>query len=746
MKHSVGSRIVKAINWLVAALLATALVLVYWYAWRPLPQRSGSVETGVSQPVTVRFDSLGEPHIQAATEEDALFVQGYVTAQDRLWQMDGLRRVAAGDLAEIIGPSGLENDREARRLRMRRIAEADSQNLPPADRAALAAYSRGVNAFISTHLKNLPVEFTLLGYQPRPWSVVDSILVSLYMARNLTTTWRTDLMRRDMLRDGDPQKVAYLFPLRAGTEVQPGSNAWALAGSRTASGKPLLSSDMHLEYSLPGIWHMVHLQAPGLNVAGVALPGTPGVIVGHNQQIAWGVTNLQFDVQDLYIEKIDERTGRYVYRGQVLQARPEVELIRVKGRPATQMLTWVTRDGPLFVTENGDHLALRWVAQDSTIYQYPVLEFDKAQNWQQFTAALARFPAPAQNFVYADAAGNIGYHAAGKLPKRRGYTGGVPVDGSSGDFDWDGYIPFDELPSAYNPPRGMIVSANQDPFPSDFPYPVSGDFAPPMRSREILDALSARKDWRPEETLAVQKDVYSGLYHFLATQVVAAYEKGHTHTPQRDQVATLLKTWNGQMEKDLAAPFVMSLIYQRLRSAVADKASPGHGAAYAFTMAPAVVEQLLRQRPPGWFSHYDEVLRTALGDAVDEAVRIQGRDIRRWQYGNYLTVSINHPVMHQIPLIGKYFDIGPLPMSGSGTSIKQTSRELAPSERMNADTSDWDHSLLNILTGQSGQILSSHYQDQWPAYYAGRSFPMQFQRVQAVSTLEFRPLAAQQRP
>jgi penicillin G amidase len=738
MRHTPGSRIVTWINWTIAVVLIAALAVVYWYAWRPLAQRSGTVAAGVTQPVTVSFDRLGEPHIRAATLEDALFVQGYVTAQDRLWQMEGLRRLAAGELAEIIGPSGLENDRDARRLRMRRIAEGAYLNLPPNDRAALAAYARGVNAFLSSHRNNLPVEFTLLGFQPRPWSAVDSILVSLQMTRNLTTTWRNDLIKRDMMKEGDAQKVAVLFRTRAGNEVQPGSNAWAIAGSHTASGKPLLSNDMHLEYSLPGIWYMTHLQAPGLDVAGVALPGTPGVIVGHNQRIAWGFTNLQFDVQDLYIEKLDERTGRYLYRGQVEQAKPQLEIIRIKGQPASELLVWLTRHGPLFVTEGADRMALRWSVEDPTLFQYPVLEFDRAQNWQQFTAAMARFPGPGQNVVYADSDGNIGYHAIGKLPIRRGYDGDLPVDGSSGEFEWDGYIPFDQLPSAFNPPRGLIVSANQNPFAPDYAYPVNGNFAPPARSQQILDRLAAHNGWRAEQLLAVQTDIYSAWLQFLARQVVAAYDQRNAHNPGLDPAVALLRSWNGQMDKDWAAPFLISLVYQYVRTSVGESAAPGKGAAYEFTLAPAVVEHLLRTRPAGWFRDYDEMLLRALVDAVEEGTRIQGRDLKRWQYGNYLNVTINNPVTHQIPLIGKYFDIARVPMSGSSTSVKQTTRALAPSMRMDADTADWDRSLLNVTTGESGQILSSHYKDQWPDYYNGRSYPMQFRSVQAESTLVFR--------
>jgi penicillin G amidase len=262
MSHSALSRAVRITNSLIAGAVLAAMALAYWFVWRPLPQHSGSIKTRVSGPVLVRFDTHGVPHVRASNLDDALFAQGYVTAQDRLFQMDALRRLAAGDLAEVVGAAALESDRESRRLRMRRIAERAYLDLPAPDRAAMAAYARGVNAFVNSHLDNLPVEFRLLGYQPRPWSVVDSLLICLHMFRTLSTSWREDLLKYDLLAHGDAQKVDFLFPVRSGGEPPPGSNAWALAGSHTASGKPLLANDMHLEYGLPGIWYMSHLEAP----------------------------------------------------------------------------------------------------------------------------------------------------------------------------------------------------------------------------------------------------------------------------------------------------------------------------------------------------------------------------------------------------------------------------------------------------------------------------------------------------
>jgi penicillin amidase len=739
MSHSPLARIVRFVNILIVSFVVVALAAVYGLVWDPLPQRSGSIETPVAARAVVQFDARGVPHIAAGSLDDALFVQGYVTAQDRLFQMDALRRLAAGDMAEVVGAAALESDREARRLRLRRIAERAYVDLPAADRAAMAAYARGVNAFVDGHLEHLPLEFRVLGYQPRPWSVIDSLLICLHLYRDLSSSWRDALEKREMLAHGDARKVDFLFPARSSAEPPPGSNAWVISGAHTASGKPLLANDMHLEYGLPGIWYMTHLKAPGLDVSGVALPGVPGIIVGHNRRIAWGITNLGFYAQDLYIEKLDPRTGRYLYRGQVEQARLEREIIRVKNQSTVEMPVWVTRHGPLFASEGEVAMTLRWVAAEPGSVEYPFLDIDRAQDWTGFRAALERMPGPASNFVYADTDGNIGYQVAGKLPVRRGYAGDVPVDGSTGEFEWDGYIPFADLPSAFNPPGGIVATSNQDPFPAGYAYPVSGRFAPPYRAKQVRARLQSRQGWRAEEMLGVQCDVYSAFGKFLAGQLVAAYDRRQTRVTNLEDLIAALRGWNGQMEIRGSAPFLIALASAHVRAALAGNAAPGAAAHYDFPMSYAVVERLLRERPAGWFGDYDEMLLTALVDAVDEGERIQGRDHRRWQYGAYSKMAVANPVIHRIPWIGKYFDIAAVPMSGWAVTVKQVTSRLAPSMRMVADPDRWDRSLLNETIGQSGQVFSSHYRDQWDAYYAGRSFPMQFGKIDAASTLEFRP-------
>lgn len=734
-----SNRILKYINLSIAVLLVAGLVAVYWIAYRPLPQVSGSINAPIAQRATITRDALGVPHINAGNWEDAVFLQGFTTAQDRLWQMDTLRRLAAGELSEIIGTATLELDRDSRRLRMRRMAEEHYRTLPASDRAVFAAYARGVNYFIETHRDTLPLEFTMLRYRPRPWSAVDSLLAGLQMYRNLTTTWKDDIQKDVMLAGGDAAKVNFLFTTRTGSEFQPGSNAWAVSGKRTASGKPILANDPHLEFSSPSTWYTVHLKAPGLDVSGVSLPGVPCVIVGHNKRIAWGVTNLGFDVEDLYVEKFDTRTGRYLFRGQTEQAHLERDTILVKGKRAEPFDQWVTRHGPVIVSEEGRYMSLRWTAAEPASFQFPFLDIDRAGNWSEFTAALKRFPGPGQNFVYADVDGNIGYHATGMLPIRRTYDGDVPVDGSSGDFEWDGFIPFEQLPTFYNPADGLIVTANQNPFPIDFAYRVHGSFAPYYRSRQIHDLLLARNGWKPGDMLAVEKDVYSGFGDFLARRLVAACEHRHVTNPDLKESLEVLRGWNGQMEKSMAAPLVIALVYQHLKKAVANAAAPGKADVYDYQIAPAAIQKIVEDGGRGWFADMDETLVRCLSDAYEDGRRMQGGSAKKWQYGAYNELTIKQPVGGEIPLVRSFFNIGPVPMSGSSTTVKQTTRRLGPSMRFIADLSNWDGSLHNLTIGESGQILSSHYKDQWDSYYAGTSFPMQFQKVEAKATLTVEP-------
>jgi len=720
------NRVIRYGNALIALLLLAALAGVSWYVYRPMPPRSGNLRASVGAPVRIERDSLGVPHISAATIDDALYAQGYAVADDRLFQLDLLRRKAAGELCEIVGPTAIELDRDARRLRMRRLAEEHAAKLPPADLARFRAFVRGVNASLDRQRAALPIEFQLLGYKPRPWTVADSMLVALEMYRTLTTSWTDDFEKAKLLDGGDRAKVERLYPIRGGLDFQPGSNAWAVSGKLTASGKPLLANDPHLAWSFPATWWQVHLKAGELDVTGAALPGLPGVIVGHNRRIAWGVTNLGYDVQDLYIEPPG------------VPARVETEIVAIKGAPPERLAVTVTRHGPVMPTGTRP-LAMRWAAAEIGSFQYPMIELNLAKNFAEFRAALRRFPGPGQNFVYADIDGNIGYQATGMLPVRRTYNGDLPVASPNGENEWQGFIPFDELPSFYNPPSGTIVTANQNPWPAEPGFRLNGDFAPPYRARQIKARLEAKSKLDVADMLSVQNDVYAESLLAAGKMSAAAVERKAAKDASLGEAAKLLKSWDGQMRAESPAALIALLNYQYLRRALAERASPGKGAEYSWQMGPAVVENLLRERPADWFADWDSTLAKALEEAVGEARRKQGGDPAKWRYGVANTLELGHPVLSKIPYVGKYFRIGPVEMHGWTTTVKQTTPRIGPSMHFVADLSNWDASVNNIVVGQSGHVFSGHFQDQWKDYFAGRASPMPFAKIEPKRTLTLSP-------
>jgi penicillin amidase len=735
------SRLIRIINVSIAAFVVILAAVVYWLAVRPLPKVSGEIPAPISAPASIKRDARGVPHIEAASWQDAIFLQGFVTAQDRLWQMDGIRRFAAGELSEVFGPGTLATDERARRMRMRAIAEAAVEKLPPEQRTAFVEYARGVNYFIDTHRGDYSLEFSLPGhsYDPRPWTVTDTILVGLVMFRNLTDTADSDFERGEALASGiDPTRFHVLFPATEGEYISPGSNAWAVSGAHAADGKPMASNDPHLDYGIPGTWYMAHLKAPGFNVSGVTLPGVPCIISGHNDQIAWGVTNLQFDTMDLYREQLDLRTGRYLFKGAPEQARLDHQVIAVMGAKPVVVDTWVTRHGPVVSQNSGKTLTMRWTAADG--FGFPFLDLNRAHDWQQFRAALSVFWGPPQNFIYADRAGNIGYQGAGRLPVRHNFDGDIPLDGTSGNFEWDGYIPFEQMPSMYNPPSGIIATANQNTFPTDYPFRISGSFADKYRVEQIRALLAAKPKLTVDDMLAVQKDVYSAYDHFLAKQAVAAYEKLRAKDDLAASAVAVLRPWNGQMDKDEAAPAITELLSQKLGDSLV-RALGNHSNMVERRPRPEMIENMLRNRPDGWVTanDWDRWLLRCLDEALATGRQSLGSPVSKWRWGHILRWKFDHPVGKQLPLVDGMFDIGPVEMSGSGTTVKQTTARLGPSERMDVDLGDLDKSVQNLVVGESGFVASGHYKDQWPAYYVGTSFPMEFDHVDARETLRVKP-------
>ncbi len=705
-------KLIQSINVLIAVALLALLAGVYWFAWRPLPTESGSIKAPIGKPVRVERDALGVPHIRAESADDLYFAQGFVTAQDRFWQMESFRRLAAGELSEVAGPAALESDREFRRLRISRLAQQRARTVTGEDRAVLAAYARGVNHYLETHAGRLPLEFTLLGYKPHPWRIEDTLLVGLMMEQTLSNTYKHDYTREAMYAKGDPAKIAALFPDRTGSEHQPGSNAWAVSGAHTRSGKAAVANDMHIAWSLPGVWYMTHLQGPGVNVTGVAIPGVPAIVAGRNEHISWGITNLGFDVQDLYTPASN-------------QALLERDRIAVKGTADGEPFEqFVNAHGPVFQGPSGKPVALRWVAAENVPFRIGLVKLNRARNWAEFREALREFPGAASNIAYADKDGNIGLQVTGHLPIRKGCNG--QRISAAGSCEWQGFIPFDELPSFYNPAEGRIVTANQNPFPENYPYTVSGNFAPHYRANRILAELTRKDKWTPEEMVKLQADIYSPFSHFIAQQLTAAWDRKKATNPELKDSIELLRAWNGEMSAEAPAPAIATYATNHLRRAIAAKASGLPVVEWEPFIYFAVIETLLRARPAGWFADWDHELLRALQEGVEEGARLQGKDVRKWQWGEYNKLTIASPILRNIPLVSGYFQIGPAGASGSSTTVKQTSFRMGPSMRMVVDFGDPLGGLLNVPIGQSGHPLSGHFKDQWDAYSNARSFPLHF--------------------
>ena len=523
-------RLLKPLALALGGLLLVALLAAgggYLWLRRSLPQTTGELRApGLAAPVRVVRDRDGVPHITAESEADALFALGFVHAQDRLWQMEFQRRIGQGRLSELFGPATLSTDRFLRTLGVYRAAQSAFEALAPDTRALLEAYAAGVNASIEASAGSLPVEFVILGAEPEPWRPEDSLVWAKMMAWDLGGNWSEELLRASLEAQFGPEAAAELMPpsaaddplilpdgglgaaaaaprdlaaqrdegapaaaapgearvyaelLAIGRELQAlgfggehvGSNNWVVAGSRTASGKPLLANDPHLGARIPSIWYLAHISGGSIDAVGATLPGLPGIVIGHNAHIAWGVTNTNPDVQDLFIERINQR-NEVLYRGQWEPMTIIPERIRVKGEDDVELFVRVTRHGPLIsdlIDGTGQPLAFRWTAldpEDGTLEAF--LKVNRARNWDEFTAALRGYQAPMQNFVYADVEGNIGYYAPGALPVRARGDGTAPVEGWSGDYDWVGYAPFEALPHDYNPERGYIVTANNQVVPED---------------------------------------------------------------------------------------------------------------------------------------------------------------------------------------------------------------------------------------------------------------------------------------
>jgi penicillin amidase len=822
-------RIVLGVVLLILLVILGAVAWLYWIARSPLPQLDGSITVpGISSKVRVLRDERGVPTIEAATLSDLFFAQGYVTAQDRLWQMDLMRRAAAGELSEIIGEATIKMDREERILGLRQAAISAEKNISARDRVYFEAYARGVNAFLESHRDHLSLEFRLMKYTPRPWTVTDSLLVGARMVQDLNhydnppaltrekilaklgpeltadlytnSSWRdrppTQMRRIDdepAAHSGDkdnddddddnndeevepagengrvtlalppttPAASPSSFNLEEAYTFRPGSNDWVVSGQHTVSGKPLLSNDMHLDHQMPNLWFEAHLKTRENNfdVAGVTLPGVPFVIVGHNQRIGWGFTNVGPTVEDEFVEEFNPQ-GQYKTPAGWVDAEHRQEVIHVKGKSDVTFDVETTRHGPI-VTEllpvETRKIALRWTLQDGEGLVF--FDVNSAQNWEQFQKAFSTFVAPGQNVMYGDIDGHIGYQATGRVPIRAAGDGSLPANGSDDAHEWKGWIPFDEMPHVYDPPSGILATANGRIAPDGYKYSISTEWDAPWRTDRIYRILESGKKFAPADMLALQMDVSSTYDRFCADKFVYALDHAATASAQAKRAAEILRDWDGRMSANSAAPTIetkarQELVRLLLEPKLAPAGSPASNAgalnwkSYRWAMSSVWLENVLTKQPARWlppgYSDYDSLLTAAIENTVkpngntsasasNSASKVLSdshsdvpSDLSQWKWGENYPVEIDHLVLSQLPLIGRFTGPGLHPLSGSNYTVKAVGRDFGPSERLTWNFANFDESTLNLVTGESGIFLSPYYMDQWPAWYGGSTFTFPF--------------------
>ncbi len=782
-------------RYLARALLALVALVVVVLAgatlWvrsaRPVVDGRRSV-LGLTAPVQVWRDSMAVPHIWAQTESDALFAQGYVHAQDRLWQMELLRRVAQGRLAEVMGGGLLDGDRFLRTIGLWRAALAQERALDAEQRGRLQAYAAGVNAFLRGHRGALPPEFLLLRIHPEPWTVASTLAIEKVMAWDLAEYYAS-LAAWDGARRLGPERAALILPdypafgpiileatpppplpapvaaLLESASIVRASNSWVVSGRYTRSGKPILANDMHLQLQAPPIWQLQALHAPGLDVAGMTLPGVPYVIAGHNRAIAWGFTNAMLDDADLFLERLDSTGRRYLVPGGGSAPLTMItETLRVRGRDRPELLRLrLTRHGPLLEDverrAGGEVVALQWASQAPAHSLAGIAGLNRARDWREFLTAAALFDDPHQNVVYADTAGHIGYAMAGRVPLRGSADPGtarlpplVPVPGWTGEWDWMGWLPFAAHPQILDPPDGYVVTANNRQDSSAVSRLITGDWAPPWRAVRIREmirgggalapgraapagglAQAERAPARAYDAAAIlrmQMDVHDArAERYLGRAVEAAAAAGLRETE------AALRAWDGEARADShpAAVFeVWLIVLRRLEARSLYGGEPGY---FPSTLQDrTLAEGKLPWTPDA--AAYRELALRALREADSVA---RGRS---WGELNHLVIG--HPLGSVRPLQRLFhFTLGPLPRGGSPATVNASdfsgrslpiTTSYGPSQRHVVDMGDIDGAGGFILPGgESGLPFDRHYRDMLDAWQRGRLWLIPLDRGRARS-------------
>ncbi len=792
------------------------------------PQIDGTLQIpGLDGPVDIYRDSYGVPRIYATTTHDLFFAQGYVHAQDRFWQMDFWRHQGAGRLSELLGKNLVDTDKFLRTLGWERVAREELALLDDESLSILDAYSEGVNAYLAEHGGTaLALEYAFLpllnsGYEPQPWTPLNTMTWAKAMAWDLRGNMGTEIDRALLLKDLTPEQVDFLYPpypedrpvivnhphitkessaLPGGENIlmgainpalnevyrqftaldalsgagvdEIGSNNWVISGELTDTGMPLLANDPHLAAQIPSIWYEIGLHCVEktadcpIELTGFSFAGTPGVIIGHNDRIAWGFTNVGPDVMDLYIEKINpDNPNQYEYQGEWVDMEIITEEIQVAGGETIEHTVRLTRHGPIITEDYGLEtfaedvgievpenyaLAVRWTALEPSCVFCAIWQFNRAQNWEEFRQAASRFDVPAQNLIYADVEGNIGYQMPGNIPIRaEGHDGMLPVPGWTGEYEWQGYISFEELPFAFNPPEGYIATANNAVVGPEYPYSISRQWAYGQRAQAVVDLIENAPG--PISIEYIQK-MQGDNRMLIAEDLLPILMQVPLEDADLKAARQLLEGWDYQMNMDSAPAALFAAFWKHLLAETFNDDLPEFFWPDGSSRDMEVMRILAQQPDAAWWDDQateevedrDAIFQRAFAAAYKELTKLQGKDPANWAWGELHTITFEHAVMSNFPFIKNAFNRGPFPTSGGGSIINATGWstlegyqvDWLPSMRMIVDLSNLQNSFTMHTTGQSGHPYHPHYIDMADPWRLIQYHPMQWDRAAVEAAAE----------
>lgn len=762
----------KVLKWLVIIAAVIVVLLItggYVYLRSSLPDYDDNLAVaGVTAEVEIIRDSYGMPHIYAANDHDAYFALGYAMAQDRLFQMDMVRRTVHGRMAEVLGASLVEADQLFLALTAAKLPAEMVAELPDEVRAALSAFADGVNAYLDHRSGALPLEFLLAGYEPEPWQAADCAAVLYYMAWMLNFSFDAEMLHAAIIDKVGAEAAARLFvdyPAGYPTIIPPGadpdsglnlgllcslnrvrelaggvgrgaSNSWVIDGKKSAGGAPLLANDMHLGLGMPGIWYEAHLVTPAMNVSGVLAPGVPFVIVGANEQVAWGFTNVMADDADYYREKLHaDDSMLYAYQGEWLRMIVEERTIKVRGGEDVPYTVRLTRHGPVisdvadFARSTGEALAMRWVLHDLHQEATALYYLNRARKVADIEQAVKYFKCPGQNWVYADRQGNIGFWAAVGIPIREGFDGALPMPGWDGAHEWGGYVSTESQPRIKNPSRGWIASANNR-HTGNYPYPISHYYAMPDRITRIERMLEEKDKLSIDDFKRMHADIYMVLAEEWVPVIIAALA-GRTLDETQTQAREILKDWDYRAAPESTAP---SIFHTTVGFAVERTFQPRLGDELYDEYKRNVwrvhnaLREIIHSGDTLWFddptTSLSETMHDVIGEsflrAVEYLTETMGDNPQQWQWGRLHTLTLYHPLGRMSSLFGRFLNLGPFPFGGGVSTVNpgpyglphQWETFAGASMRYIIDMGEMGNSLRVIPAGISGNFLSPHYDDQ----------------------------------